>query len=129
MAIQTSMTATLMCTMGIGPSQLTITPQNRVCAQGQFAANIMDHIPLVNIMPFPLCNSMANPIVAAATAAKLGVFTPAACLPNTPAPWTPGSPTVLVGGMPALNNSSTCMCVYGGTISIINPVAITVTEP
>ena len=126
---QTSMTATLMCTMGLGPSQLSVLPSNRVCAQGQVAANIMDHNTLVNIMPFPLCNSIANPIVAAATAAKLGVFTPAACLPNTPAPWTPGAPTVLIGGMPALDSTSTCMCVYGGMISIVNPVAITVMEP
>lgn len=126
---QTSMTATLMCTMGIGPSQLVVPPTNRVFAQGQVAANIMDHVPLVNLMPFPMCNSIANPIVAAATAAKLGVFTPAACLPNTPAPWTPGAPTVRLGGMPALDSTSRCTCVYGGMISIVNPVALTVTEP
>jgi hypothetical protein len=129
MAIQTTMTATLMCSMGIGPSQLTVPPGHRLLAQGQPAANIMDHVSLLNIPPFPLCNSIANPIVAAATAAKLGVFTPAACLPNTLAPWTSGSPTVLVGGIPALNSTSTCMCMYGGIISIANPVAVTVTEP
>jgi len=129
MATQTAMTATLMCTMGIGPSQLMVTPQNRVCAQNQPAANIMDHVPFVNIMPFPLCNSIANPVVAAATAAKLGVFTPGACVPTTPSPWAPGSPTVLIAKTPALNNSSQCMCVYGGVISITNPVAITVSEP
>ena len=129
MSQQTSMTATLMCTMGVGPGQLTVLPANRVCAAGQLAANIMDHVPLVNIGPFPLCNSIANPIVAAATAAKLGVFTPAACVPNTPAPWVPGSPTVLIGGSPALNSTSTCTCVYGGIISIVSPVAFTVNEP
>ncbi|MEO8935535.1 MAG: DUF4280 domain-containing protein [Burkholderiaceae bacterium] len=126
---QTAMTATLMCTMGIGPSQLTVLPTNRVFALSQVAANIMDHVPLVNIMPFPMCNSIANPIVAAATAAKLGVFTPAACLPVTPAPWTPGAPTVYLGGMPALDSTSTCMCVYGGMISIVDPVALTVMQP
>jgi hypothetical protein len=30
----------------------------------------------------------------------------------------PGSPTVLIGSIPALNNSSKCMCSYGGVISI-----------
>jgi len=123
------MSATLMCTMGIGPSSLTIIPLNRVRAHALPAANIADHIPIVNITPFPLCNSIANPIVAAATAAKLGVFTPAACLPLTPGPWTPGSPTVRIGGLPALCSSSTCQCAWGGTISIINPVALTVDEP
>lgn len=129
MAQQTSMTATLMCTMGVGPGQLTVLPTNRVRACSQIAANIMDHVPLVNIMPFPLCNSIANPIVAAATAAKLGVFTPAACLPNTPAPWVPGSPTVMIGGAPALSSTSRCMCAYGGVISIVSPIAFTVNEP
>jgi len=129
MPAQTVMTASLMCTMGIGPSSLAVIPINRVRAQKQAAATIADHAPLLNIAPFPLCNSIANPIVAAATAAKLGVFTPAACLPNTPAPWTPGSPTVLIGGIPALSSASTCQCLYGGVISVIQPVAVTVNEP
>jgi len=123
------MTATLMCSMGIGASQLSVLPVHRVTAQSQLAANIMDHVPFINITPFPLCASIANPVVAAATAAKLGVFTPAACIPTTLAPWTPGSPTVLIGGMPALDNTSTCMCLYGGVISIMNPSVTTVTEP
>lgn len=126
---QTAMTATLMCTMGIGPSQLTVLPPNRVFATGQLAANIMDHNTIVNIMPFPMCNSIANPIVAAATAAKLGVFTPAACLPATMTPWTPGATTVMIGGMPALDSTSSCLCMYGGNISIVNPVAMTVMIP
>ncbi|MCC2959336.1 DUF4280 domain-containing protein [Massilia sp. IC2-278] len=129
MSSQTVMTASLMCTMGIGVSSLTVVPIHRVRAQGQPAATIADHVPLVNIAPFPLCNSIANPIVVAATAAKLGVFTPAACLPNTPVPWTPGSPTVLIGGVPALGSGSTCQCLYGGVVSVVQPVAVTVNEP
>ncbi len=129
MAQQASMTATLLCTMGIGPSQMTVLPVNRVFAQGQIAANIQDHVTIVNIVPFPMCNSIANPIVAAATAAKLGVFTPAACLPATVTPWTPGAATVLIGGMPALDSTSTCLCLYGGSISIVDPVALTVMVP
>lgn len=129
MPLQTTMSATLMCTMGLGPSTLSVLPVNRVRAQGQLAANIGDHVPIVNITPFPLCNSIANPVVAAATAAKLGVFTPAACLPLTPAPWAPGSPTVRIGGLPALSSSSTCQCAWGGVISVVNPVAVTVDQP
>ena len=65
--------------------------------------------------------SPANPMVAAATAAALGVLTPMPCIPVTPAPWVPGSPTVLLRGMPALNNTSQCMCNWGGVIQITNP--------
>ena len=31
------------------------------CCEGPLAANIMDHVPLVNIMPFGMCTSPANP--------------------------------------------------------------------
>jgi hypothetical protein len=69
-------------------------------------------------MPFGMCMSPANPEVAAATAAALGVLTPMPCIPATTAPWTPGSPTVLLDNMPALDNSSMLMCMWGGEISI-----------
>lgn len=121
MAQATVMTAQLMCTMGLAPSVLQVLPVNRVQCGKQVAANIMDHVPMVNILPFGMCNSIANPVVAAATAAKLGVFTPAACIPNTAAPWVPGSPTVLLGKMPMLNSTSKCMCMWGGQISIVMP--------
>jgi Domain of unknown function (DUF4280) len=117
----TVMTAQLTCTMGTTPSLLQVLPTNRVTCGSQVAANIMDHSPVVNIMPFGMCISPANPAVASATAAALGVLTPMPCIPNTMTPWTPGSPTVTLGGMPLLNNASTCMCTWGGLISITMP--------
>jgi hypothetical protein len=72
---------------------------------------------------------MANPIVAAATAAALGVLVPMPCVPITVAPWVTGAPTVLLGNMPTLNNSSKLMCVWGGVISIILPGQFTVMVP
>ena len=121
MAIETVMTAQLMCTMGMAPSVLQVLPVNRVRCGNQIAANIMDHVPMVNIMPFGMCMSIANPVVASATSAALGVLTPMPCIPNTPAPWVTGSPTVKIGPMPALNNSSTCNCMWAGVISIAFP--------
>jgi hypothetical protein len=41
----------------------------------------------------------------------------------------PGSPTVLIGNMPALNNSSKLMCMWGGVIQILNPGSTTVQVP
>ena len=121
MAQVTVMTAQLQCTMGAAPSVLSVLPVNRVTCGGQVAANIMDHMPLVNISTFGVCMSPANPVVATATAAALGVLTPMPCIPNTVAPWMPGSPTVTLGEMPILDSMSTCMCMWAGVISIVMP--------
>jgi hypothetical protein len=93
---------------------------------GTPAANIMDNKPIVNVAPFGMCNSPSNPMVAAATAAALGVLTPMPCLPVTAAPWVPGSPTVLIGNMPAVNNSCKLMCNWGGIIQVVAPGQFTV---
>ena len=47
----------------------------------------MDNQPIANIAPFGVCISLANPAVAAATAAAMGVLVPLPCMPVTPAPW------------------------------------------
>ena len=39
------------CTFGVAPSTLTVLPINRVLTSSQPAANIMDHMPMVNVMP------------------------------------------------------------------------------
>ena len=111
------MGAMLKCSFGVAPGTLMVLPANRVMT-GVPAANIMDNKPMVNILPFGMCQSMANPMVAAATAAALGVLTPMPCIPMTMAPWIVGAPTVLIGMMPALNNSSKLMCTWGGIIEI-----------
>jgi len=113
--------ATLMCSFGAAPSALMVLPVNQTMTGNRPAANIMDHAPMVNIMPFGLCLSIANPAVAAATAAALGVLTPMPCVPVTPAPWVPGAPTVLLGNMPALNNTSTLLCAWTGVIQVTLP--------
>jgi len=116
------------CTFGLAPGSLMVLPVNRTLT-GAPAANIMDNKPLVNVLPFGMCQSMANPMVAAATAAALGVLVPMPCLPMTTAPWLPGAPTVLIGSLPALNNSSKLMCMWGGVISINLPGQFTVMLP
>jgi hypothetical protein len=122
------MGAMLQCSFGAAPSSLVVLPQNAVLT-GTPAATIMDNAPMVNILPFGMCNSPANPMVAAATAAALGVLTPMPCLPVTTAPWAPGSPTVLIGNMPALNNSSKLLCNWGGAIQITQAGQMTTTIP
>jgi hypothetical protein len=121
---QVSMGASLQCSFGAAPSTLVVLPVNLVMGEGPPAANIMDHIPLVNIMPFGVCSSPANPTVAAATAAALGVLTPMPCVPATLTPWTLGAPTVLLGNQPSLDNVSKCMCNWGGVVSIVDPATV-----
>ena len=111
-----NMGSLLKCSMGIAPSSLVVTAPT-VMAQAPPAANIMDCVPMSNILTFGMCQSPANPMVIAATAAALGVLTPMPCIPVT-TPWTPGSPTVLVRNFPALDASSKCMCAYAGEITI-----------
>jgi len=118
----------LQCSFGAAPSSLVVLPVNCVMT-GTPAATIMDNIPIANIPPFGVCSSMANPMVAAATAAALGVLTPMPCIPVTPAPWVVGAPTVLIGNFPALNDSSKLMCTWAGVIQIVVPGQFTVMVP
>jgi len=118
----------MQCSFGAAPSTLVVLPVNRTMT-GTPAANIMDHMPIANVPPFGVCSSRANPTVAAATAAALGVLTPMPCVPMTTAPWIPGAPTVLLGNMPALDNTSKLMCNWGGVIQIVSPGQMTVLIP
>jgi hypothetical protein len=128
MAMQVCMGAAMQCSFGVAPSTLVVPPDKLVLT-GTPAANIMDGKPIVNVPPFGMCNSIANPTVATATAAALGVLTPMPCVPMTPAPWAPGAPTVLIGGMPALDSTSKLMCTWGGVIQIVSPGQGTVEIP
>ena len=111
--------------MGVAPSSLVVLPANKVMTSGQPAANIMDNKPMVNVMSFGMCMSPANPAVAAATAAALGVLTPMPCIPNTTTPWAPGAPTVMVASQPALDDTSKLMCMWAGVISVTFPGQVT----
>lgn len=120
--------AMLSCSFGMAPSTLMVLPQNKVVTSMPIA-NIMDNKPIVNILPFAMCNSISNPTVAAATAAALGVLTPMPCVPVISAPWSPGCSNVLIANFPALNNTSKAMCNWGGVIQIINPGQMNIQIP
>lgn len=120
MAVQTCMGASMMCSFGLAPSTLLPTPKP-IMTSNMVAANIMDHIPMQNIPPFGMCMCPGNPMFVSATAAAMGTPTPVPCIPMTTAPWTPGSPTVMLANMPALNNTSTLLCNWGGVITFTNP--------
>ena len=104
--------ALLICTQGAAPSTLVVLPVHREQIEGQFAANIMDHIPLTNIKPFGVCATLQGP-----------------CVPATLAPWAPGSPNVMLDDQPALDDISTLECMVGGTITVLDPGQTTVEIP
>ncbi len=108
------------CSLGTAPSRLAVLPHRRTTHQRKPVASILDYQPVVNILPFGACISPANPQVAAATAAALGVLTPQPCLPATTTPWTPGSPGRAVMQEVALQDRCTCQCLWGGIVSIVD---------
>lgn len=120
MGLLVSAGAVLQCSFGAAPSSLMVLPVGRPLAPAP-VANIADTIPFVNVLPFATCSSLANPAVAAATAAALGALTPMPCTPVPAGPWVPGTPGVLVGNMPALEQTCKLMCAFGGVIQVISP--------
>ncbi len=113
--------AMVQCSFGTVPATLAATTQAKLMIGGKPAATIQDMSPIVNIPSCGMCSSMANPTVASATAAALGVLTPMPCVPSTVGTWTPTQVKVTAGGKPCLINDSTVMCAYGGCITITSP--------
>lgn len=110
-----------LCTMGTGPGTLHVTSQMAAKIEGKAIATVKDAAPMSNIMPCGMCTSMANPQVASATSAALGVLTPQPCIPSTSGLWAATQSKLMAGGSPCLCNDSQLACTYAGTITITNP--------
>jgi hypothetical protein len=114
----------LQCSMGVAPSVFVALPLpgTPMILGGMPAATILQTTPVVNILPFGLCRSPANPAVASATAAAMGALTPMPCTPLIPTTWAPPSLTTFHGMLPVASSISTCACMFGGVISVSVPV-------
>lgn len=110
--------AILSCSFGDSESKLKMPMCHGVYLKGKAQTNIMDFVPMVNIMPFGLCSSLANPSVASATAANYGVLTPMPCTPVVTMPWINGKDNKLIAKYPALLSISTNSCIYCGKIVV-----------
>lgn len=117
--------ATMMCSFGVAPASLVVLPTTTIVS-GTPTANNTAFAPVVNVPTFGACSSLANPTVASATSAALGVLTPMPCVPMTTAPWLPGPVKTIEGGTPATDQTCTLMCNWGGVITVLNPGQITV---
>lgn len=106
------------CSMGAAPSPVNFLPLPPVLTPTP-AGHMLQMIPMLNVMPFGVCISLANPMVASATAAALGVLTPMPCIPVPVGPWT--SPAAAMFLLPAVKASSTLNCAWAGQISLSFP--------
>lgn len=114
--------AKCMCMFGSAPCTLNVTSQQACLLEGKPLGTIQDMKPGVNIPGFGMCMSLANPTVAAATAAALGVLTPQKCTMIPAGPWIPPNPKTLIQGQPVLANDAILMCAFGaGMIQFISP--------
>lgn len=129
MSMQVCSGAMLLCSFRLAPSSLMVLPVNRTIPANMPAANIMDNKPMINKMAFGACMSLADPTVAAAISAAMGVLTPMPYIPATTAPWTLGAPTVLIANMPALHHTPNLMGNWAGVLTITNPGQMTVMIP
>ncbi|MCX4244126.1 DUF4280 domain-containing protein [Paraliomyxa miuraensis] len=120
MALALSTGATMMCSFGVAPASLVVLPTKTIIS-GTPTANNTANAPVVNVPTFGACSSLANPTVASATSAALGVLTPMPCVPNTVAPWLPGPVKTINGGTPAVDQTCTLMCSWGGVITVVSP--------
>jgi hypothetical protein len=106
--------ATLQCSMGTTPSTFAASGAQ---VSATTAAGVVTDTGPGSIPPFGLCQSPANPQVAAATTAAGGTLTPQPCQPVL-TPWAPGSAQVTVGGVPVLDDASQCSCAWAGVITV-----------
>jgi len=115
--------AKMKCSMGSKESDFKVIRTGRcpVFIKGNLVGTIMDHKPFINIKPFGQCQSLANPTVAAATAAANGKLQKMPCVPNIPAPWIGGKMRVTISGEPTLLENSVQTCMWAGLIEFTNP--------
>lgn len=113
------------CAFGAAPTPLTFLPTSMTMASTGPIGSCVDCVPFVNIKPFGVCMSLANPTTAALTAAAFGVLTPGPCIPVPAGTWIPTGTTMVASG-PILTQTSVLTCAYGGVIQIMVPGQFTV---
>ena len=112
--------ALMMCSFGTTPASLTVTSQSTILAEGKPVATIQDAAPNINISSCGMCSSLANPQVASATAAALGVLTPQPCIPVVAGTWIATQTKCIINGKPCLTSDANAICSYGGILSIVD---------
>ena len=115
------------CPMGAAPAPVIFLPGTALAPTGPLGM-IADCIPFMNIIPFGVCMSLANPSTAALTAAALGVLTPGPCLPTPAGTWLPTEPSALGIRGPVITADSMLICAFGGCIKLSIPGQVVITS-
>ena|SRR5690348_8645023 len=111
MAVQVCTGAMVVCTFGAAPAVFTASS---VDVDATAPAGVITDVSVANIPTFGMCAAPTNPAVIAAFGS------PVPCLPVLQ-PWTPGSARVTIGGVPALDDASECMCAWAGVVTVSSP--------
>lgn len=106
-----------MCKCSCGTMPILLTTFNTVSVEKTPVVTNTDTGMLIS---FGICSSKLNPAVQAAIAESFGTIEYATCKSSIVTPWLNTKSTVLACGKPVCTSSSTCKCMFGGTISIIN---------
>ena len=127
MGLALGLGAVSQCPFGVAPTPLVFLPTSMLFGASGPLGSVIDFVPFLNVIPFGVCSSLANPVTAALTTAALGVLTPGPCIPVPTGPWLPAKPTVLssIAG-PLTNDSAKLICAYGGVIQVNMPAQFTV---
>ena len=104
------------CSFGLIPIPLT-SPNVTVNVEG---TPIITNTDTSTLISFGMCMTPSNPTVAAIIASSLGTVTMAPCKSVIITPWMNTKINVFACGKPVCTNASTCQCMWGGVITIIN---------
>jgi hypothetical protein len=104
--------STIKCSYGSAPMPYVVENPSYMVGEAP-GGTISDAIPFANIPTFGQCMCMDNPENAAFE--ETGVYAP--CVPMTEE-WIPDVPNITFQGLPILDKGSTCMCDWGGEITV-----------
>jgi hypothetical protein len=100
--------AALQCSLGTTPA--TFAASGIQVSAGS-PVGVVTEVTPANVPPFGLCTTPSNPQVASAHA-------PQPCVPVLISPWSPGSARVTINGVNAVDDSSQCLCTWGGVVTV-----------
>lgn len=110
--------ATCRCTFGTAIIPIQVIPIDGVKICNRPAVKQLD-TNLFNISSFGMCSSLSNPLV---ITLMNTIIIPTVCVPKivTPPGWNVSKMNIKIGGQYPCSMGDTCMCAYGGIISILN---------